>query len=157
MKRLSLLPLSLAAAAAFAAEPVVRVNNPSSAERFAKPSDTLTAREDIYWKRTPLPIPDNVVLEGSGIVPVAGQRLLVTTRRGEIWWVDGAYAANPKPKFTLFASGLHALLVLRGPIGGLLATYERQKIFRKFGHTLALIFRNPHLPRPLRILRRVHV
>ncbi|MEO6245313.1 MAG: plastocyanin/azurin family copper-binding protein [Opitutaceae bacterium] len=94
-------------AAAFAAEPVVRVNNPSAAERFAKPSEELTAREDIYWKRTPLTVPDDVVLEVSGITPVPGKRLLVTTRRGEIWWVDGAYGTNPKPKFTLFASGLH--------------------------------------------------
>jgi uncharacterized cupredoxin-like copper-binding protein len=47
------------------------------------------------------------MLEVSGIVPLAGKRLLVTTRRGEVWWVDGAYAADPKPKYTLFASGLH--------------------------------------------------
>ncbi|MBL9201842.1 MAG: hypothetical protein JNL39_15130 [Opitutaceae bacterium] len=86
-----------------------RVNNPSAAERFAKPSDALTAREDLYWKRTPLEVPENIVLEASGIAPIAGKRLLVTTRRGEIWWVDGAYAAGDtvKPKFTLFASGLH--------------------------------------------------
>ena len=118
MNRFFLLPLAFASAA-FAAEPVVRVNNPSSAERFAKPSDALTAREDLFWKRTPLPIPDNVVLEGSGIVPVAGKRLLVTTRRGEIWWVDGAYGPNPKPKFTLFASGLHEPLgIIAAPAPG---------------------------------------
>lgn len=83
------------------------VNNPSAAERFAKPSSDLVVREDQYWKRTALPLPENVVLEASGIVPVAGRRLLVTTRRGEVWWVDGAYADNPQPKLTLFASGLH--------------------------------------------------
>ena len=93
-------------ASAFAAEPAL-VNNPSSAERFAKPSNALMERENIYWKRTPLAVPDDVVLEVSGIVPVGGKRLLVTTRRGEIWWVDGAYDADAKPKFTLFASGLH--------------------------------------------------
>lgn len=98
-----LLALGTAASAA-AAE---LVNNPSAAERFAKPSDALVLREDRYWKRTPLPVPESIVLEVSGIVPVAGKRLLVTTRRGEIWWVDGAYDADPKPKFTLFASGLH--------------------------------------------------
>ena len=109
MKRIAhFLPATaLLATAAFAAEAPVRVNNPSSTERFAKPSDALTAREDVYWKRTPLAVPDEIILEGSGIVAVAGQRLLVTTRRGEIWWVDGAYAADPKPKFTLFAAGLH--------------------------------------------------
>ncbi len=43
----------------------------------------------------------------SGILPVPGKRLLVTTRRGEMWWVDGAYDENPQPKYTQFASGLH--------------------------------------------------
>src|SRR4051812_7161828 len=92
------------------AAPVVAadlVNNPSSAERFAKPSTELVERENQYWQRTSVPVPDNIVLEVSGILPVAGKRLLVTTRRGEVWWIDGAYDANPKPKFTLFASGLH--------------------------------------------------
>ena len=83
------------------------VNNPSAAERFAKPSSALVERENLYWQRIPLPVPDDLVLEVSGITPVAGKRLLVTTRRGEIWWIDGAYDADPKPKFTLFASGLH--------------------------------------------------
>ena len=73
MKRLSFFTLLLPAAA-FAADatPPSRVNNPSAAERFAKPSDALTAREDLYWKRTPLAVPDEIVLEASGIVPVAG-------------------------------------------------------------------------------------
>jgi uncharacterized cupredoxin-like copper-binding protein len=83
------------------------VNNPSSAERFAKPLTERVAREELFWKRTPLPIPEGMVLEVSGILPIAGKRLLITTRRGEIWWVDGAYEPDPKPKFTLFASGLH--------------------------------------------------
>src|SRR3954465_11653603 len=82
------------------------VNNPSSAERFAKPSSELVTRENLFWQRTPLPIPDDIVLEASGIAPLAGKRLLVTTRRGEIWWIDGAYGDKPEPKFTLFASGL---------------------------------------------------
>ncbi len=108
MNRLSLAALLvLAPLAARAQAPVSRVHNPSAAERFAKPSDTLTAREDLYWKRTPLDVPAEIVLEVSGILPVAGRRLLVTTRRGELWWVDGAYGPNPKTRYTLFASGLH--------------------------------------------------
>ena len=82
-------------------------NNPSSAERFAKPSDDLVAREDKYWKRIPLTVPDDIVLETSGILPLPGKRLLVTTRRGEVYFIDGAFDADPKLKFTLFASGLH--------------------------------------------------
>ena len=82
-------------------------NNPSSAERFAKPSDELVARENKYWKRIPLEVPADIVLETSGILPLPGQRLLVTTRRGEVYFIDGAFAAEPKLTFSLFASGLH--------------------------------------------------
>jgi len=95
-------------------------NNPSSAERFAKPSDELVAREEKFWKRIPLPVPDDIVLETSGILALPGQRLLVTTRRGEVWFIDGAYDADPKPKFTLFASGLHE------PLGIIAAPAPRQ-------------------------------
>ena len=101
--------VALLASSAVGAVAADLVNNPSSAERFAKPSSALVERENLYYRRTPLVVPDNIVLEASGILPVAGKRLLVTTRRGEIWWIDGAYAAGDdvKPKFTLFASGLH--------------------------------------------------
>ncbi|MBL9187166.1 MAG: hypothetical protein JNK23_06795 [Opitutaceae bacterium] len=119
MKRLaSFLPAAaFAASVAAAADAPARVNNPSAAERFAKPSEALTTREDIFWKRTPLPVPEDIVLEASGITPVGGKRLLVTTRRGEIWWVDGAYDSNPQPKFTLFASGLHEPLgIIAAPL-----------------------------------------
>lgn len=118
------------AATAIAAEAPVRVNNPSSAERFAKPSGELVEREDNFWKRTPLPLPDDVILEASGIVAVPGKRLLVTTRRGEIWWVDGAYDANPKPRYTLFASGLHEPLgIIAAPTGGYYVA-QRQEVTR---------------------------
>src|SRR5687767_3984822 len=77
------------------------VNNPSSAERFAKPSSELVTRENEYWQRTPLNVPADIVLEVSGIVANPGKRLLVTTRRGEVWQVEGAYEADAKPTFTL--------------------------------------------------------
>jgi uncharacterized cupredoxin-like copper-binding protein len=120
MKRSNLLPVLLATLAtpAFAAEAPVRVNNPSAAERFAKPSDDLVAREDSFWKRTALDVPEDIVLEASGILPVKGKRLLVTTRRGDVWWVDGAYA-GAKPTFTRFAGGLHEPLgIIAAPAGG---------------------------------------
>jgi azurin/glucose/arabinose dehydrogenase len=85
----------------------IGADNPSAAERFAAPADALVTAENAFWKRVSLPIPDGIVLEVSGILTLPGKRLLVTTRRGEVWWIDGAYDENPKPKFTLFASGLH--------------------------------------------------
>ncbi len=102
--------------------------NPSAAERFAPPNFSLIEREERYWKRTSLPVPEGVVLEVSGILPVEGRRLLVVTRRGEIYRVDGAYAAHPRPTFTLFASGLHEPLGITAAPGGGYYVAQRQEI-----------------------------
>jgi azurin/glucose/arabinose dehydrogenase len=107
-----------------------QVNNPSSAERFAKPSSDLVAREGKYWVRTPLPVPDDIVLEASGILALPEKRLMVATRRGEIWIIDGAYSPELKPKFTLFASGLHEPLgLIAAPKGGYYVA-QRQELTR---------------------------
>lgn len=128
--------LALAAALAlpplpsFGADSPVLVNNPSAAERFAKPSSELVAREDRYWKRTPLAIPEGIVLEASGILAVPGKRLLVTTRRGEVWLLEGAYDDAAAPTFTLFASGLHEPLgIVAAPKGGYYIA-QRQEVTR---------------------------
>jgi uncharacterized cupredoxin-like copper-binding protein len=79
----------------------------SAAERFERPDATLVTREDAIWRRDVLPTPADPVIEVSGILPLPNQRLLVTTRRGDLFFVDGAYDNPPRPRFTLFASGLH--------------------------------------------------
>ncbi len=128
MKRPLLLLVSTAALAA--AEAPTLVNNPSAAERFAQPSSELVAREETYWKRTPVPAPNDIALEVSGILPQPGKRLLVTTRRGEVWWIDGAYDENTQPRFTLFASGLHEPLgIIAAPKGGYYVA-QRQEVTR---------------------------
>jgi azurin len=129
--RISILVLwSALVATAAAADAPALVNNPSAAERFARPSSELVAREETFWKRTPLPAPEDIALEVSGILPQPGRRLLVTTRRGEIWWVDGAYDENPQLKLTLFASGLHEPLgIIAAPAGGFYVA-QRQEVTR---------------------------
>ncbi|MEO7412474.1 MAG: auracyanin family protein, partial [Opitutaceae bacterium] len=130
MNRSTLSVLAVLAMLAAAANLRAQTNNPSSAERFAAPNSDLVVRENDIWKRTPLPVPPNIVLEVSGIVPVAGKRLLVTTRRGEIWFVDGAYDENPQPRYTLFASGLHEPLgIIAAPKGGYYVA-QRQEVTR---------------------------
>ena len=64
MRKLCFSILAAITAAAFAAD---LVNNPSSAERFAKPSSELVTRENTFWQRTSLPAPEDIVLEVSGI------------------------------------------------------------------------------------------
>ncbi|MEJ6733435.1 MAG: plastocyanin/azurin family copper-binding protein [Opitutaceae bacterium] len=111
------IPLTLCLSAALAVSALAQ--NPSAEERFAKPSDDLVKLENQYWERTPIPIPDDIILESSGILALPNQELLVTTRRGEIWHIAGAYDKVPNPKFTLFASGLHEPLgIIAAPTGG---------------------------------------
>lgn len=107
-----------------------QANDPSAAERFVAPSNNLVARENSYWQRIPLPVPANIVLEVSGILPLPGKRLMVTTRRGEIWLIEGAYDENPQPRYTLFASGLHEPLgIIAAPPGGYYVA-QRQELTR---------------------------
>jgi len=92
MKKLAFLPLLLSAFCVTAQKPATE--------------------EDFYALRT-LPIPENVVLEVGGLVPLPDGRLAVSTRRGEIWMVDNPYLKNgSQPHFKRFASGLHEILGL---------------------------------------------
>ena len=127
MRRFSLhIFLLFASAASLGAQ----VNNPSAAERFAAPSGELVARENKFWKRVSIPERDGVLLEVSGILPLPNGRLMVTTRRGEVWIIDGAYEDNPAPKFSLFASGLHEPLgIIAAPKGGYYIA-QRQELTR---------------------------
>ena len=127
MKRLILSSLLLIALTPTAH---AQANDPSAAERFVAPSNNLVARENSYWQRIPLPVPANIVLEVSGILPLPGKRLMVTTRRGEIWLIEGAYDENPQPRYTLFASGLHEPLgIIAAPPGGYYVA-QRQELTR---------------------------
>ena len=68
-----------------------------------------------YYPLVTVPVPEGVTLEAGAIQRFGKQRLAVSTRLGEIYFVDGAYGANPKPetvKFTRYASGLHEVLGL---------------------------------------------
>ena len=99
----------------------------SRAERFEKPSAARVAREDAAWRRISLPAPEGVILEASAVLPLPGKRLLVTSRRGELWFVDGSYDDLPQPRFTLFASGLHEPLgIVASPKGGYYIVQRRE-------------------------------
>lgn len=76
---------------------------------------SLSEIEDQYYHLTTIPIPDGVVLEAGAIQHFGPARLAVSTRLGDIYFIDGAFAPNPSAatvKFTRFASGLHEVLGL---------------------------------------------
>jgi hypothetical protein len=69
--------------------------------------------EDDYYKVLRYEIPKGEVLEVGALEFMADGRLAVGTRRGEIWMVENALAADPKDaKFRRFAHGLHEILGL---------------------------------------------
>ncbi|MGH7575921.1 MAG: auracyanin family protein, partial [Longimicrobiales bacterium] len=78
--------------------------------------------EEDYYRLITVPIPEGVVLEVGGLATLPGGRLAVSTRRGDVWVLDNAYAETPdRPVFTRFAQGLHESLGLAYHDGALLA------------------------------------
>jgi hypothetical protein len=47
------------------------------------------------------------VMEVSGLAVLKDRKLMVTTRMGDVWLVDGAYREPPAPRFKRFAAALH--------------------------------------------------
>lgn len=92
--------------------------------------DSDTRREREHYEVTAFPFAADRVIEGAGIEVLPGGRLAISTRRGEIWLVDGAFDADfSQVRFTLFATGLHEPLSLFWKDGWFYAT-ERNGITR---------------------------
>ncbi|MEX2213152.1 MAG: hypothetical protein WD768_03425 [Phycisphaeraceae bacterium] len=62
--------------------------------------------EDDYYKIVTLAVPKNIVLEVSGILSMKDGRLMVCTRRGEVYIVENAYADPGTVKFNRWTFGL---------------------------------------------------
>ena len=63
-------------------------------------------QEDDYYKIVTLPVPKNIVLEVGGILPMKDGRVMVCTRRGEVYIVENAYSEPASPRFKRFTFGL---------------------------------------------------
>ncbi len=71
-------------------------------------------QESDYYTVDYLTPPDGEVLEVGGMDFLSDGTLLVSTRRGRVWWVDQALAEDPaEAKFHIFAEGLHEGLGLK--------------------------------------------
>ncbi|MFA8018947.1 DUF7133 domain-containing protein [Bremerella cremea] len=82
------------------------------------------SEQEKYYKITPLPIPEGVVLEVGALEMMPDGKLAVATRRGDIYMVSNPKASSPETdtKFTLFAHGLHEVLGLAYRDGWLYVT-----------------------------------
>src|SRR5438874_9667192 len=79
--------------------------------------------EEDYYRLLRFEIPKGEVLEAGALEIMPDGKLAVGTRRGEIWIVDHAAAADPKEaKCTRFAHGLHEVLGLAAKDGWLYVT-----------------------------------
>lgn len=66
--------------------------------------------EDDFFKIVTVSVPDNILLEVTGLAQMPNGNMAVSTRRGEIWIIENPNAG--KPYFRLFAAGLHGPMEL---------------------------------------------
>jgi len=104
-----------------------------SAGGTAQQSNVDTARiqkEEDFYKITTVPVPRHVELEIGGMVFLPGDKLVVCTRRGEVWIITNPYMRNGEPpQYRRFARGLHEALGLN-LIGDDLYVVHRAEITR---------------------------
>lgn len=81
-------------------------------------------QQEKFYKITPLPIPENVVLEVGALEMMPDGKLAVATRRGEIYMVSNPKASSPETETTFkrYAHGLHEVLGLAYRDGWLYVT-----------------------------------
>ena len=94
---------------------------------------SLAEREAEYYPLTTIPIPPGIVLEAGAIQQFGDHRLAVSTRLGEIWFVDGGWKSAPTladVRFTRFAQGLHEVLGLSTVGDGTWIATQRGEITR---------------------------
>ena len=92
------------------------------------PSGTLPVESD-YYPITTIPLPEGEVIEVSGIDILPGNKVAIASRRGDIFVGEDVFGEEPKPKWTLFARGLHEVLGIAWKDGWLYAT-QRPEVSR---------------------------
>ncbi|HLW67039.1 MAG TPA: hypothetical protein VKS79_17125 [Gemmataceae bacterium] len=95
-----------------------------------KPAAPKPETEDDYYKLVTFPLPQGTAVEPGAIEIMPDGKVAVGTRRGEVWLIDNAYAADPNDaKWSRFAHGLHEILGLAQKDGWLYVT-ERPDVIR---------------------------
>lgn len=80
------------------------------------------AAEAKYYPVVDIPIPSTVPMRPGGLEVLPDGRLAVGTRRGDIYFVTGAFATPPKPGFQLFATGQDEIFSLAWRDGAMIST-----------------------------------
>ncbi|WP_229208485.1 plastocyanin/azurin family copper-binding protein [Dyadobacter psychrophilus] len=87
----------------------------------------IIENESKYYKINTVPVPDSIMLEVGGLAFTDDDKLGVATRRGEIWVIDDPYQKkSQKPRYSLFANGLHEPLWLAYKKGAFYTTQRSE-------------------------------
>ncbi len=82
-----------------------------------------SAKEEAkYYPLVNIPIPPEVPLRPGSFEILPDGRLAVGTRRGDIYFIKGAFETPPKPEYHLFASGQDEIFALAWKDGAMTAT-----------------------------------
>ena len=82
-----------------------------------------TASEEAkYYPIVTIPVPQGLPMRVGSFDVLPDGRLAVGTRRGDIFFVDGAFESPPKPKYHLFATGQDEIFGLSWKDGAMTAT-----------------------------------
>ncbi len=80
------------------------------------------AEEAKYYPITSIPIPPTIPLRPGGLEILPDGRLAVGTRRGDIYFIKGAFESTPQPEYHLFASGQDEIFSLAWKDGAMTTT-----------------------------------
>ncbi|CAN5465883.1 hypothetical protein BH23VER1_BH23VER1_09070 [soil metagenome] len=80
------------------------------------------AEEANYYPVVDIPIPPGVPMRAGSFEILPDGRLAVGTRRGDIYFIEGAFASPPAPEYHLFASGQDEIFGLAWKDGAMTAT-----------------------------------
>ena len=78
----------------------------------AAPKGGIEEKEAAYYRMIDIPTPEGITMEAGALCFLGPDKLACSSRIGDIWIGDGVLGDDPKPKWTLFASGLHEVLGL---------------------------------------------
>ncbi|MBK1832241.1 hypothetical protein JIN77_15995 [Verrucomicrobiaceae bacterium R5-34] len=82
-----------------------------------------TANEEAkYYPIVTIPVPNGMPMRAGSFEVLPDGRLAVGTRRGDIYFVDGAFDSPPAPKYKLFATGQDEIFGLSWKDGSMTAT-----------------------------------
>ena len=99
--------------------------NTASAQTLGE--DWNTAEEEAkYYRIVDIPFPKEMALEACSFEVLPNNQLAVGTRRGEIFFVKGAFDKNPRTEFHKYASGLDEIFGMSYKEGAMYITQQTE-------------------------------